>query len=597
MNSRSLSDTLSGVLATLPERLHRFHPRLLDSLRGYDRGRFLTDLGAGATVGIVALPLAMAFAIASGVKPEQGLYTAIIAGFLISLLGGSSVQIGGPAGAFIVIVFGIIERHGLANLLIATMLAGVLLFLMGLLKLGALVRYIPVSIVIGFTNGIAVLIALSQLRDLFGLDIAKMPADFFAQIHTLWLHRESFNPWAFGLGSVCLAGLFVWARIFKPGTFLPREIVEGRSARVVSRLPGPIVALVTLTAFSTLLGLPVETIGSRFGGIPQSLPGFEPPDFDWATAKQLLMPTLTIALLGAIESLLCARVADNMIDAPRHDPNQELMAQGVANMVVPFFGGIPATGTIARTVTNVRAGATSPVAGMLHALILLLIMLAAAPLALHVPLAVLAGILLFVAWNMGEWHEFARLRHFRLPYRAVLLGTFFLTVIFDLTVAVEVGLLLACGFFIWRMSQLFAIERLAPAPEIDTTTFQDTLPGAPAGVEVHSLYGTLFFGAIGKVEALPERLRPDTRVLVLEMHRLISVDTSGVDALVQLHRQLQRRGVRLIVAALNTQPRSLLERSGFVAQLGTHGVAPSLGAAMEAAALACAAAPATMRAP
>lgn len=584
MSLSSLSD-LRAVLPAWAARLHPFHPRLLDSLRGYERSRFLADLGAGATVGIVALPLAMAFAIASGVKPEQGLYTAIVAGFLISLLGGSSVQIGGPAGAFIVIVYGIIERHGLANLLIATMLAGVLLFLMGLLRLGGLVRYIPVSIVIGFTNGIAVLIALSQLRDLFGLDIAKMPADFFAQIRTLWLHRESFNPWAFALGAGCLGGLFVWARLFKPGTPLPRELIEGHSGRVISRVPGPIVALVTLTLLSRLLELPVATIGSRFGGIPQSLPAFDPPDFDWATAKQLLMPTLTIALLGAIESLLCARVADNMIDAPRHDPNQELMAQGVANFVAPFLGGIPATGTIARTVTNVRAGATSPVAGMLHALILLLIMLAAAPLALHVPLAVLAGILLFVAWNMGEWHEFARLRHFRLPYRSVLLGTFFLTVVFDLTVAVEVGLLLACGFFIWRMSQLFAIERLAPAPEIDTTTFQDTLPGAPDGVEVHSLYGTLFFGAIGKVEALPERLRPDTRVLVLEMHRLISIDTSGVDALVQLHRQLQRRGVRLIVAALNAQPRSLLERSGFVALLGPHGLAPTLAAAMAAAAV------------
>ncbi|MFM2343109.1 MAG: hypothetical protein RLZZ592_2762 [Pseudomonadota bacterium] len=574
MNPQSLSDAFSA----LPERLHRFHPRLLDSLRGYDRGRFLTDLGAGATVGIVALPLAMAFAIASGVKPEQGLYTAIVAGLLISLLGGSSVQIGGPAGAFIVIVYGIIERHGLANLLIATMLAGVLLFLMGLLRLGGLVRYIPVSIVIGFTNGIAVLIALSQLRDLFGLDIAKMPADFFAQIRTLWLHREGFNPWAFALGAGCLGGLFVWARLFKPGTPLPRGLVEGRSGRVISRVPGPIVALVTLTLLSRLLGLPVATIGSRFGGIPQSLPAFDPPDFDWATAKQLLMPTLTIALLGAIESLLCARVADNMIDAPRHDPNQELMAQGVANFVAPFFGGIPATGTIARTVTNVRAGATSPVAGMLHALILLLIMLAAAPLALHVPLAVLAGILLFVAWNMGEWHEFARLRHFRLPYRAVLLGTFFLTVVFDLTVAVEVGLLLACGFFIWRMSQLFTIETPARTPD------------RPDGLEVRSLYGTLFFGSIGKVETLAEQLPHGTRVLVLEMHRLISLDTSGVDALVQLHRQLQRHDVQLVVAALNAQPRSLLERAGFIAQLGPRGLTDSLEDALAATA-------ATMRAP
>ncbi|WP_338413980.1 SulP family inorganic anion transporter [uncultured Sphaerotilus sp.] len=565
------------------QRLHPFHPRLLDTLRaGYGRERLLADLGAGATVGIVALPLAMAFAIASGVKPEQGLYTAIIAGFLISALGGSAVQIGGPAGAFIVIIYGIIERYGLPNLLIATMLAGVLLFAMGLLKLGGMVRYIPVSIVIGFTNGIAVLIGLSQLRDLFGLKIDKMPADFFAQIHTLWQHRDSFNPWAFALGAACLGGLFVWLRLFKPGTILPAQVVAGRSARVISRVPGPIVALVTLTLASWLLHLPVETIGSRFGGIPQALPAFDLPEFTWATAKQLLMPTLTIALLGAIESLLCARVADNMGDFQRHDPNQELMAQGVANFVVPLFGGIPATGTIARTVTNVRAGAVSPVAGMVHALALLLVMLVAAPLAMNVPLAVLAGILLFVAWNMGEWHEFARLRHFKLPYRSVLLGTFFLTVIFDLTIAVEVGLLLACGFFIWRMSQLFQVERVS-ADTAPTGDFQDTLPTPPPGVEVFSLYGTLFFGAVGKVESLPERLRAGTSVVVLEMHRLISVDTSGVDALVQLHRQLQRRGVRLIVAALNEQPRSLLTRSGFDTLLGEHGIAPTLAAALEAA--------------
>ena len=569
------------------QRLHPFHPRLLDTARaGYGRERFLADLGAGATVGIVALPLAMAFAIASGVKPEQGLYTAIIAGFLISALGGSAVQIGGPAGAFIVIIYGIIERYGLANLLIATMLAGVLLFTMGLLKLGGMVRYIPVSIVIGFTNGIAVLIGLSQLRDLFGLDIAKMPADFFAQIRTLWAHADSFNPWAFGLGMTCLVGLFAWTKLFKPGTILPTQLVEGRSARVISRVPGPIVALISLTLVSTVFSLPVETIGSRFGGIPQALPAFDLPEFTWATAKQLLMPTLTIALLGAIESLLCARVADNMIDAPRHDPNQELMAQGVANFVVPFFGGIPATGTIARTVTNVRAGAVSPVAGMVHALALLVIMLVAAPLAMNVPLAVLAGILLFVAWNMGEWHEFARLRHFKLPYRSVLLGTFFLTVIFDLTIAVEVGLLLACGFFIWRMSQLFEVERVsaeATPPGPAAGDFPDTLPAPAPGIEVYSFYGTLFFGAVGKVESLPDRLRDDTRVVVLEMHRLISIDTSGVDALTQLHRQLHRRNVVLIVASLNEQPHSLLMRSGFGSLLGPHGIAPSLDAAMEAA--------------
>ncbi len=547
--------------------LHRFRPRLMDSLKGYNRQLFAADVGAGLTVGIVALPLAMAFAIASGVKPEQGLYTAIIAGFLISLLGGSQVQIGGPAGAFIVIVYGIVERYGLANLLIATMLAGCILLLMGWLKLGALVRYIPVSIVIGFTNGIAVLIAVSQLRDLFGLQIAKLPADFFTMLFTLFEHRHTFNPYALILGVVCFVGLLVWTRLFQFKQLQP--LLEGR-VRSVQRIPGPIVALVTLTLASRVLELPVETIGTRFGGIPQSAPTLFPPEFSWATAKQLLFPAVTIALLGAIESLLCARVADNMTDFKRHDPNQELMAQGVANLVAPMFGGIPATGTIARTVTNVRAGAASPVAGMVHALALLLVILVAAPLALHVPLAVLAGILLMVAWNMGEWREFARLRQFNPTYRTVLLGTFVLTVVFDLTIAVEVGLMLACAFFIWRMSQLFRVDPPARVADV----------GVP-GVLVRHLYGALFFGAVGKVEALADTVPDGTQVLVLETSRLIAMDTSGLDTLEQMHRQLERRHVHLLLAGLNEQPKSLLQRSGFADALGPDHLHADLPAALE----------------
>jgi len=553
------------------QQLHAFRPRLLDALRGYDRSRFVADLGAGVTVGVVALPLAMAFAIASGVKPEQGLFTAIIAGLLISLLGGSQVQIGGPAGAFIVIVYGIVERYGLANLLIATSLAGVLMFVLGLFKLGALVRYVPVPIIIGFTNGIAVLIAVSQLRDLFGLTIpGKLPGDFFALLHTLSVHLSSFNVYAFALGATCVGGLFLWPQVFKPGGLLKRlsleERLESRPLRMASRMPGPIVALVTLTALSAFLKLPVETIGSRFGGIPGSLPHFELPDFSWETAKQLLIPTITIAMLGAVESLLCARVADNLIDYPRHDPNQELMAQGVANFIVPFFGGIPATGTIARTVTNVRAGATSPIAGVVHALVILVVVLVAAPLAASVPLSVLAGVLLFVAWNMGEWNEFARLRNFSTQYRAILLGTFLLTVIFDLTVAVEVGLVLACVFFIYRMSTLFKVVALAPRPG----------ESLPSGVQVFELYGSLFFGAVGKIETLPALVAPDTRALVLEMHRLILIDTSGIDALQQLYRQLQRRGVALVLANVNEQPLSLIRRSGFEAVIGDEHIVRNL---------------------
>jgi SulP family sulfate permease len=546
--------------------LHRFRPRLLDALKGYNGALLARDIGAGLTVGIVALPLAMAFAIASGVKPEAGIFTAIIAGFIISALGGSQVQIGGPAGAFIVIVYGIVQRYGLANLLIATSLAGALLFVMGLLKLGALVRYVPVPIIIGFTNGIAVLIGLSQLKDLLGLRIDKMPADFFAQIETMWQHADTINPAAVAIGLGCLALVVLWPKSY----LMPQHPAGGwaKIRRLSSHLPGTIIALVVATLATALLQLPVETIGSRFGGIPQSLPAFELPELSWSSAQRLLIPTLTIALLGAIESLLCARVADNATEFARHDPNQELMAQGVANLVVPFFGGIPATGTIARTITNVRAGAVTPLAGIVHALTLLAIVLLAAPLAVHVPLAALAGILLFVAWNMGEWREFARLRRFNVPYRTILLGTFTLTVVFDLTVAVQAGLVLACVFFIWRMGQLFSVR---PHGSGDL----------PPGVFVFELFGALFFGAVGKIEALPAQVPEGTRALVLEMHRLISMDTSGLEAMEQLHRVLQRRGIALVLANVNEQPLSLMRRSGFEAHIGADAIVPNVAAAMD----------------
>ncbi|MFO1217105.1 MAG: SulP family inorganic anion transporter [Burkholderiaceae bacterium] len=553
--------------------LHAFRPRLIEALQDYDRERFFKDLAAGITVGVVALPLAMAFGIASGVKPEQGLITAIVAGFLISALGGSHVQIGGPAGAFIVIVYGIVERYGLTNLLIATALAGILMFAIGALKLGAMVRYVPVAIVIGFTNGIAVLIGLSQLRDLFGLPIAKMPGDFFAQIQVLVTHARSFNIHAFALGAITFVGMFVWPKLFS-GRLLPEHLLEGRTLRTAARIPGPVVTLITMSALAYYLKLPVETIGTRFGGIPASLPSLALPPFSWDSAKQLLIPTITIAMLGAIESLMCARIADNMAThLERHDPNQELMAQGVANFVSPFFGGIPATGTIARTVTNLRAGATSPVAGIVHALALLAIVLVAAPLAAHVPLAVLAGILLFVAWNMGEWHEFARLRQFSNQYRTILVGTFVLTVVFDLTVAVEVGLILACAFFIYRMGTLFRVQPLATGEDGQTP---------PPGVQVFELFGSLFFGAVGKIEALPAQVAGDARCVVLEMHRLISMDTSGLDALQQLYRALQTRNVALVLANVNEQPLSLMRRSGFEQVIGPENIVPTVTAALQA---------------
>jgi SulP family sulfate permease len=541
----------------LPQ-LHPFRPRALALLQGYSLERFLADAGAGLTVGIVALPLALAFAIASGLRPEQGLATAIIAGFLISLLGGSSVQIGGPAGAFIVVVYGILQRHGLANLLLASMGAGVLLFAMGALRLGALVRYIPVAIVTGFTNGMAVLIALAQLKDFLGLSRVAMPADFFGQIGVLGSHAAGFNPAAVAMALACMAVVLLWPKN------IDRERPLTGMRRWMALLPGTVIALVGATLATALGTLPLETIGSRFGGIPQALPSLAWPELHWAGAQQLVIPTLTLALLGAIESLLCARVADKLTpDLPRHDPNQELMAQGLANLAAPLFGGLPATGTIARTVTNIRAGGSSPVAGMVHALTLLFILLAAAPLAAHVPLAALAGILLVVAWNMGDWHEFARLRRFNLTYRTLLLGTFTLTVVTDLTVAVEVGLITSCVFFVWRMSQLFTLKRVEAQP-------------LPDGVAAYELYGALFFGAVGKLEALPEQLPAGTRAVVFEMHRLIVIDTSGVEALRELHRALTRQGVALVLAHINAQPLDLLQRSGLAAELGEAAIVPTL---------------------
>ncbi|MGE8317325.1 MAG: SulP family inorganic anion transporter [Comamonas sp.] len=520
-------------------------------MRGYDRARFLQDVGAGLTVAVVALPLAMAFAIASGLKPEAGLFTAIIAGFLISALGGSRVQIGGPAGAFIVIVYDIVQQYGVANLIIATALSGVLLFAMGLLRLGTLVRFIPVAVIIGFTNGIAVLIALSQVKDFLGLSIAKMPGDFFGILGTLGSHLSTINPWAAGVAVVSLAVVVGWQR------WLPAWGGQRRWAVRAARVPGSIVALVLAMAAVAGFGLPVETIGSRFGGIPAALPAFTLPAFSWESARFLLMPTITLALLGAIESLLCARVADGMI-GDRHDPNQELMAQGLANFVTPFFGGMPATGTIARTVTNVKSGATSPVAGMVHALVLLLVILVAAPLATSIPLATLAAILMFVAWNMGEWREFARLRTYRLPYRITLVSVFLLTVVFDLTIAVEFGIFAACVTFIYRISSLSRAERLTAAE-------QPVLAGHEARVQVWRLYGAVFFGATKLVESLEDQL--PARALVLDLKNVIYVDSTGAEALEGLSQVCEARQVRLIVSGLMGQPLDIARRTGLYERL------------------------------
>ncbi len=551
--------------------LTHFRPYLIDSLRGYTGQRLAKDISAGATVGVVALPLAMAFAMASGLKPEAGLFTAIIAGFLISALGGSRVQIGGPAGAFIVIVYGIVERYGLANLVIATVMSGVMLFLMGFFKLGTLIRFVPVAVVIGFTNGIAVLVAVSQIKDFLGLQVAVMPANFFGILSTLGTYLHTVNYQALALALVALALIVGWQ-------FLMPKAGDGGAAGAtlsqrLSAVPGSIVALAVTTLAVTLLDMKVDTIGSRFGGIPSALPGFAWPDLSWETARFLIVPATTLALLGAIESLLCARVADGMIN-DRHDSNQELMAQGVANIITPFFGGMPATGTIARTMTNVKSGATSPVAGMVHAFTVLLIILIAAPLANNVPLAALAAILMFVAWNMGQWREFANLRHFRVPYRITLLAVFFLTVVFDLTVAVEVGLVAACLTFIYRISSLSRSERVSAIDHPE-------MAGQSGRVEAYRLYGALFFGAVKRVEDIADHL--PSHAVVLDLKNVIYMDSSGVDALMDLVRACQKSGVRLLVSGLTHQPLDIAERTGLKNQLEGAALLPDLAGALKAA--------------
>ncbi len=530
-----------------------FRPIAIDALKNYNSRMFTRDVSAGLTVGMVALPLAMAFGIASGVPPEAGIYTAIIAGFLISLLGGCRVQIGGPAGAFIVIIYGIIANYGLGNLLLATVGSGVILFLMGLFRLGSFIRFIPVSIVIGFTNGIAVLIGLSQVKDFLGLTIEKMPADFFHQIQALAANIGSFNPYAFGLAFVSLLIVRFWPKGYD---------MDGTPwKRWIAHLPGTVVVLVLSTVAVSVLNLPVETIGTKFGGIPQKLPELMLPDFSRDGFRHLVGPMITIALLGAIESLLCARVADAMTD-DRHDPNQELMGQGIANFVVPFFGGIPATGTIARTVTNIKSGAASPVAGIVHALTLLVVILLAAPLASGIPLAALAAILTFVAWNMGNWREFLRLRQMTMSYRATLVTTFLLTVIFDLTVAVEVGLVVSCVFFIYRMNTLTRVERQTLAFDM------------PASVECWKLTGALFFGSVSKLESVtdPKRITaPDaSKIVILDCTDLLNIDNSAMDIIAALMRALKRRNHELIIAGASGHPKRQLERTGIAQTLGAN---------------------------
>lgn len=549
----------------------KFNPKIYEIMRGYNAERFIKDLGAGTTVAIVALPLAMAFAIASGLKPETGIFTAIIAGFLISLFSGSRVQIGGPAGAFIVIVYGIVERYGVGGLLLATFMSGIILWAMGFFRMGILIKFIPVAVIIGFTNGIAVLIGISQIKDFLGLHIVgKTPAEFFALLHTLWNALPTWNPQALFLALLSLAIIILWQKSAQPNATKPASVFD----RIRGSIPGSIIALLVATILVQVLGLHVETIGSRFGGIPQGLPSFTIPlpqaaDGSWSVAaiweamKGLVAPAATLAVLGAIESLLCARVADNMIK-DKHDSNQELLAQGFANMVVPFFGGMPATGTIARTVTNIKNGATSPVSGMIHAVILLVVVLVAAPLAQYIPLAALSAILMFVAYNMGEWREFARLKNYRMTYRFILLAVFILTVVVDLTAAVEVGILAACFTLIYRVSYLSTED------QIDLSSWGELAEG----VKARRLVGTLFFGAVKLIDQL--QVDVPKRALVLDFSGVIYVDSSGAESLNELLEMYQEKHVPIFVYGLREQPLEMLTRTGWLNDLGELGVCTSL---------------------
>ena len=538
-----------------------FRPKLFDTLKNYSRQEFTADLIAGITVGIVALPLAMAFAIASGVKPEAGIFTAVVAGFLISALGGSKVSIGGPTGAFIVILYGIGVKFGPENLAICTMLAGAILLVMGLARLGTMIKFIPYPVTMGFTSGIAVLIFTTQIKDFFGLQVVKVPSEF---IEKMWVL-------AGGLGTTQWPTLAVSAASLAIILFWPK--------RLQRRVPGSIVALVLGTAAVAFFSLNVETIGSRFGGIPQGLPSPHLPAFAWGNIQSLLQPALTIAMLAAIESLLCAVVADGMID-DRHDSNQELMAQGIANIVSPIFGGIAATGAIARTATNVKSGARTPVAGVVHALTLLAIILVAAPLAKYIPLATLSAVLVNVALHMGEWHNFARLPKWPASDAAVFLSAFVLTVVVDLTVAVEIGLVLAAVLFIKRVSETTQITAVDETTETEGS--QHSLVGrvVPDGVMVYRIFGAFFFGAVDKLESVLKREKREPVVLILRMRKVLAMDATGLNALEDLFERLHRKGKHLVLSGPHTQPLFLMEKAGFLDRIGRDNVCPHIAAAL-----------------
>src|SRR5665213_4087824 len=539
----------------------RWLPRSIGCLRGYTATQFLHDLIAGFTVGLVALPLAMAFAIASGVPPQAGLYTAVVAGFLISALGGSRTQIGGPTGAFVVIVAGIVVKFGLGGLALVGIMAGVLLLIMGITGLGTAVKYIPRPVTIGFTNGIALLIASTQIKDFLGEKTPAVPSEFLARIRML-LHYAGTTRWqTVAVASASLTIILLWPRLTK-------------------RVPGSIVALLLSTVAVAGFHLPIETIGSKFGGIPLGFPHFVLPSFKAAHIMPLLPSAFTVALLAAVESLLSAVVADGM-SGDHHNSNVELVAQGVANIVSPLFGGIPATGAIARTATNIRSGALTPVAGMVHALTLLAILLVAAPLARFVPLATLAAVLFIVAYNMGEWKEIGVIVRLSGADIAVWAATFFLTVFADLTVAVEVGIALAALLYIYRIAQTTTVEPVTAdyIKEGRLHILQDKQ--LPQYVTILRIHGPFLFGTTDKLEEATANLNALPPVVVLRLRNMTALDATGLYALEKLADRLKKSGRTLLLCGAREQPERLLEQAEFVEHIGRENILPHGAAALE----------------
>ena len=544
-------------------------PKIVTSLETYDRPQFLRDLTAGVVVGIVALPLAIAFAIASGVTPDRGLWTAIVAGFLISVLGGSRVQIGGPTGAFVVIVYGIVQRHGYEGLAVATMMAGVMLVIFGVAKLGAVMKFIPQPVITGFTSGIAVIILASQVRDFLGLRMGTVPADFVEKIAAYTAHLDTVTPAAVGVAALALVIIVAWPR-------------------VSHRVPAPFVALVVTTAAVQVLGIPVETIGSRFGEISASVPVPSLPRVSLEQITALMAPAFTIAMLAGIESLLSAVVADGMIGG-RHRSNMELVAQGVANIASPIMGGIPATGAIARTATNVKNGGRTPVAGVVHALTLLVITLAAGKWAALIPMATLAAILVVVAYHMSEW------RAFRMELRsprsdvAVLLVTFLLTVFVDLTVAIEVGMVLAAILFIRRMAEVTNVS--AVTRELEDDPSEQVYGGesavsrrrVPDGVEVYEINGPFFFGAAERFKDTLARVSGKPKVLIIRMRNVQALDSTGMHALKDVVHRTRKDGTAVLLSDVHMQPLAALTDSPILDEIGRHNLYGDVDLALEAA--------------